>query len=499
MSEQGLGKPKGDERISMEIPSSQQDARCVEPSFPHPNGHLGSSNLRRQKVAEQACVKYEKVMERVYERRRLREAWQQVRRNAGAAGIDKMTVKEFERNEQGYLDFIHEKLKAGHWRFKPARRVLIPKPGSSKEKRKLGIPVVMDRVVAQSVNLVFEEIFSGDFTPSNYGFRRGKSQHQAIDHMRHIVLEGYEQCVSIDLKSFFDEIPHELILKLIRRKIRDEKLITLIARALKAGVIVDGKFEKTQKGCPQGSPLSPMISNIVLNEMDQELEKRRHRYVRWADDFLVFVKSPRAAERVMKGMMRYLEENLGLEVNGEKSQVAPVHKITFLGFQILRGKINVSRKARAKLKQKVRELTKRNNPLSMIEITQQLNQYLRGWVEYFRIQEFEKILEKLDYFIRYRLRSMQLKKWKKPKKFQRVMIRAGIKPSEARRIWVRMNRWRSIRHRMINVVLNLSWFRKLGVIFLDDFTQRTLQMEFPFDTNRRAAYLVGTSGSVGRG
>lgn len=221
-------------------------------------------------------MKHEKVIERVYNPWRLRNAWRQIKKNAGAAGIDKMTVEDFEKREDELLGLIHEKLKEGIYRFKPARRVLIPKEGTFK-MRKLGIPVVMDRIVAQSIHQVFEEIFDPEFTGSNFGFRRGRSQHRAIGHVQSMVGEGYEWCASIDLKSFFDEIPHHLILKLIRRKIADERLVTLIARALKAGVVIEGNFEKTTKGCPQGSPLSPMLSNIVLHELDQELERRGHR------------------------------------------------------------------------------------------------------------------------------------------------------------------------------------------------------------------------------
>ena len=246
-------------------------------------------------------MKHVKVLERVYEPRRLRKAWQQVRQNAGAAGIDQMTVEAFEQRKDELLALIHGKLKAGIYRFKPARRTLIPKEGDSK-MRKVGIPVVMDRVVSQSANLVLQEIFDPEFTKSNYGFRKGHSQRQAIYHIQTIVKEGYEWCASVDLAKFFDEIPHNFVLKLIRRKIADERLVTLIARALKARIMVDGKFEKTTKGCPQGSPLSPMLSNIVLNELDQELEKRGHRYGRWADDFLILLKSERAANRVMEGI-----------------------------------------------------------------------------------------------------------------------------------------------------------------------------------------------------
>ena len=420
-------------------------------------------------------MKQENILERVYNPGRLRMAWQQVRKNAGAAGIDKMTVDAFDQRADELLKLIHEKLKAGTYRFKPARRVLIPKEGSSK-KRKLGIPVVMDRIVSQSVNLVFEVIFDPTFTESTFGFRRGKSQHAAIKHVQAIVLDGYDWCASIDLKSFFDEIPHGLILKLIRRKIADEGLVTLIAKALKAGVMVDGKLEKTTKGCPQGSPVSPMLSNIVLNELDQELERRGHRYCRWADDFLILVKSERAARRVMDGIVKYLEEELNLPVNKEKSRTSQIKNVPFLGFQILRGKISVSNKARTKFKDKVRGLTRRNNPLSMSENVRELNKYLQGWIAYFGIQEFKKIFGDLDAWIRNRLRSMQLKKWKNPHKFQRIMMKAGFKPKEAHRVWIKMNRWQSVHRRAVRFTLNLKWFREQGLLFLNDFTKRPLEL-----------------------
>jgi RNA-directed DNA polymerase len=422
-------------------------------------------------------VKHEKVMERVYEPGRLYRAWQQIRKNAGAAGIDKMTVEEFERREEELLGVINRELRSGTYRFKPARRVLIPKEGSN-GKRKLGIPVVMDRVVSLSIGHVFEEIFGVEFTRSNFGFRRGKSQHQAIGYVRSVVDQGYEWCASIDLRSFFDEIPHGLILKLIRRKIADERLVTLIARALKAGVIVEGKYEETSKGCPQGSPLSPMLSNIVLNELDHELDRRGLRYARWADDFVILVKSERAAKRVMGGTIRYLEDELGLPVNREKSQVAKVKDVPFVGFQILRGKIRVSEKVRRRFKDRVRELTRRNNPMSMYHAIENLNEYLRGWVGYFRIQEFRKLFGDLDRWVRNRLRSMQLKKWKKPRKFQRMMIRAGYKVHEAHEVWVAMNKWRSLARREVLVVLNVAWFRKRGLVFLDDFTRATPELPF---------------------
>ena len=444
-----------------------------------PKGQFATRQSLMQDSHGEKKVKHVKVLERVYEPRRLRKAWQQVKQNAGVAGIDQMTVEAFEQRKDELLTLIHEKLKAGIYRFKPARRSFIPKEGDSK-MRKLGIPVVMDRVVSQSVNLVFQEIFDPDFTKSNYGFRRGHSQRQAIYHVQMIVKEGYKWCASIDLAKFFDEITHNLILKLVRRKIADERLVTLVARALKAGTMVNGKFEKTTKGCPQGSPLSPMLSNIVLNELDQELEKRGHRYCRWADDFLILLKSERAAKRVMEGITGHLENNLNLPVNKEKSQVALVKDVPFLRFQRLREKIRVSNKARLKFKVKVRELTRRNNPLSMYQAIQELKVYLRGWVGYFRIQEFRNLFRDLDGWIRSRLRSMQLKKWKNPRKFQRMMIRVGYKPYEARRVWVKMNRWQSVMRKEVRFVMNLQWFRRQGMIFLHDFTNKQQSLELTF-------------------
>jgi len=423
-------------------------------------------------------MKIEKVMERVYDPRRLHSAWERVKRNAGAAGIDEMTVEQFEDRKRHYLSVIHEKLSTGKYRFRPSRRAYIPKKGSTTKKRPLGIPVVIDRVVATSMYFVLTEIFDRDFTESNLGFRENKSQRKAISHVREAVLEGYVWCASIDLENFFGEIPHGLILKLIRRKISDESFVTLIARALKAGVIVDGKLEKTTKGCPQGSPVSPILSNIVLNELDQELEKRGHRYCRWADDFLILTKSERAARRVMENITLFLEEDLGLPVNREKSKVSRIGEVEFLGFKTTGKKIGMGKGTVNDLKERVRELTKRNNPLSMRQIIMELNEYLSGWISQFRIQEFQTPLRNLDRFIRKRLRSMQLAKWKKPKKFQRMMIRAGYNPKEAHRTWVKMNRWRSVDRREVLFTLNNVWFRRLGLVFLDDFTQRNLELRF---------------------
>jgi group II intron reverse transcriptase/maturase len=414
-------------------------------------------------------MKEREVLVKVYDPERLLMAWQQVRRNAGAAGIDQMTVDDFAQRKAELLALIHDKLVSGSYRFQPAKRVLIPKEGTSK-MRKLGIPVVMDRIVGTSMHNILSDLFDPDFTESNFGFRKGRSQHQAIRHLQMLVKEEREWGVAIDLKSFFDGIPHGLILTLIRRKIADEQFVTLLARLLKAGVIVNGEYEKTTSGCPQGSPLSPVLSNIILNELDQKLEERKLCYCRWADDFVIAVRSPRAAERVMKNTVAYLEEELGLTVNKEKSRIAPIRDITFLGFQILRGNIRVSNKARLRFKKRIRELTHRNNPLSMVQVIRELNKYLHGWIGYFKIQEFKYLFRNLDAWIRSRLRSTQLKKWKKPGKFQRVLIRAGYTPRDAHKVWIKMDRWQSVMRREVRFVMSLAWFREHGLLFLHDFT-----------------------------
>ncbi len=416
------------------------------------------------------------VLRRVYNRERLNQAWQRVKENAGSAGIDEMTVGEFEAREEWYLERIHRKLTTGKYRFKPSKRVEIDKPGSTK-RRKLGIPTVIDRIVGQSMSSVLMEIWEPEFTQWNYGYRPGRNQHQAIGHMRDVISAGYEWCVEIDLQNFFDRIPHNLILKLIRRKIKDERMITLIARALKAGTIVDGKYQPTPKGTAQGSPVSPVISNIVLNELDQELERRGHQYCRWADDVVIFVKSERSGKRVEEGITKYIEE-IGLKVNREKSRVCKFKEVEFLGFQILNKKIKIGSKSRKKMKQKVKELTKRNNPLSMKQIVEELNEYLTGWMGYFQVQEYKRVLEELDWYTRSRLRSMQLKKWKKPRKFQRVMIILGHDVKKSRRTWVKMNKWYSVHRADVKLVLTNKWFRKLGLVFLSDYINRNLELPF---------------------
>lgn len=412
-------------------------------------------------------MKIEEVLEKVYEPRRLLLAWQQVKRNAGAAGIDRMTIVDFDYRKKELFPVIRNKLKDLSYHFKPARRVEIPKEGKPGQVRKLGIPVIMDRIVSQNMNLALEEIFDPLFSESSFGFRKGRSQHQAIQSVKTQVDQGRIWCVSIDMKNFFDEIPHGLILKLIRMKIADERFVTLIARALKAGVIIDGKFVKTEKGSPQGSP---MLSNIVLNELDHILADRKLNFCRWADDFVILLKSERAANRVKDKVIKYLEQDLGIPVNKEKSRVSLIKDVTFLGFTIKYSKIQISDKALSKFKKTVKLLTRRNNPFSMHQLIERLNIYLRGWISYFRIQEKKTLFKRvIDPWIRNRLRSIQLKKWKNPKTFQRMMIKTGYNPKEAYNVHMNMERWVSVTRRSVLFVLNNSWFRQMGLIFLNDF------------------------------
>ena len=476
--EERTRKPKGDEP-SLGTGYRMWKSQEVKSHPVLAGNRLQGGSISTRESHGEGNVKEKEVMERVYDRERLWNAWKQIKTNAGAAGVDKVTVAMFQQQEETYMSLAEEKLRIGHYRFKPARRVLIQKADTTK-KRPLGIPVVMDRVVSQSASRVLEGIVDKTFTRSNFGYRMGKNQHQAVHHMKEIINQGYPWCVSIDLKDFFNQIPHGLIFKLIRRRIADERFVTLIARALKAGVVIDGEFTKTDKGCPQGSPLSPMLSNIVLNELDQELERRGHKYVRWADDVLIFVKSERAAKRVMEGITRYVEGELGLPVNEEKSQILPSHKAAFSGFHVRGGKIDISYAARKRFRNKIRSLTKRSNGKSMCQVVEDINMFLGGWIGYFQLQESKRPLKDLDMFIRNRLRSMQLSKWKKPTKFQRMMIRLGRPVKEAKKTWVQMGRWQSVNRREVLFTLNNMWFRRLGLIFLYDYTNHNLEFKFSY-------------------
>ncbi len=350
------------------------------------------------------------LLERVLSRENLRRAWKRVKANKGAPGIDNMSVKEFPEFVRANWDSIRESLLAGTYQPSPVKRVEIPKPTGG--TRPLGIPTVLDRVIQQGIYRVLMPIFDPGFSDHSYGFRPGRSAHDAVRKVREYIREGYRTAVDLDLSKFFDTVNHDALMHRVARKVRDKRVLRLIGKYLRAGVMVNGRLQKTPQGVPQGGPLSPLLANILLDDLDKELEKRGHRFVRYADDFIILVKSQRAAERVKARIQRFLERKLKLKVNEDKSQVAPTDHIDFLGFTFKGTKIRWSEKAFREFKRRVKKLTGRSWFVKMSYRMEKLAQYLRGWMNYFGISEYYRPIPEVDHWLRRRLRMCYWKQWR---------------------------------------------------------------------------------------
>lgn len=360
----------------------------------------------------------ENLLERIFSRENMLAAWKRVKANKGSAGIDKMTIEDFPAYAQEYWDKIRESLLNGTYEAKPVRRVEIPK-GNTGKTRPLGIPTVQDRLIQQAIAQVLTQIFDPGFSKFSYGFRAGKSAHQAVYQLREYIREGYRIAIDTDLSKFFDTVVHDVLMLRVSRKVQDKRVLKLIGKYLRAGVVVKGRFEKTSKGVPQGGPLSPLLANILLDDLDKELETRGHRFARYADDFTILVKSERAGHRVMSSIKAYLERELKLMINQEKSQVVAVSKASFLGFTFKGTKIKWTDKAFAEFERRIKLYTGRSWSVSMDERLMKLKRYLRGWMNYFGISEFYTPIDGMDGWIRRRIRMCYWKQWR------RVRTRVG--------------------------------------------------------------------------
>ena len=352
------------------------------------------------------------LINRVLERNNLVRALKQVRRNKGAPGIDGMTVDDLPDFLRQHWQLIRQQLIDGTYHPKPVRRVEIPKPDG--RKRKLGIPTVLDRLIQQAIAQVMQEEWDDDFHGNSYGFRPKRNAHQAIRYAQATIRRGYSWLVDCDLEAFFDGVNHDLLMGQLKAKHQDPQLLRLINRYLKAGVQIDGKTKASVEGVPQGGPLSPVLSNVVLDQLDWELENREHQFVRYADDFEVFVKSRKAGERVLKSLRRYLSNTLRLEVNTQKSAVDRPWKRNFLGFTFSRKrgyKIKVANKALIKLRATFKTLSRRTRGHSIVQIVAEIRTTLLGWKAYFDIAEVLSPLQDLDKWFRRRLRCYVWKQW----------------------------------------------------------------------------------------
>ena len=363
------------------------------------------------KPIESPSIQSSSFMTQVLERNNLQRALKQVKRNKGAPGVDGMTVDDLSGYLKQHWKILKAELLKETYRPTPVMRVEIPKPDGS--KRKLGIPTVIDRFIQQAIAQVLQAIWDIDFHDHSYGFRPKRSAHQAIIYAQQTIRSGYGWVVDLDLKSFFDEVNHDRLMNRLQKRIEDKVLLRLINRYLKAGVQINGKKVKSVKGAPQGGPLSPILSNIVLDELDWELERRGHKFARYADDCNIFVKSEVAGERVMKSVRRFIEDSLRLKVNTQKSAVDRPWKRMFLGFSISwRGnRIRVGKKAILKLKGTIRELTRRTRGHTLNQIIADLRKSLLGWKAYFDISEVLSPLHDLDKWIRRKLRCYIWKQW----------------------------------------------------------------------------------------
>lgn len=370
------------------------------------------------------------LMEEICERRNLKEALDRVVKNGGAPGIDKMQVSELLAYLKRNWSSIKTLLLKGKYKPNPVRRVEIPKP-DGKGIRKLGIPCVIDRFIQQAVMQVLQRGFDRTFSEQSYGFRPRKSAHQAISKAQDYLKQGYEYVVDIDLEKFFDRINHDRLISTLTKEIKDKRVIALIRAFLNAGIMENGLFTRTEEGVPQGGPLSPLLSNIVLDELDKELEARDHKFVRYADDCNVYVKSKRAGERVMKSISNFIIQRLKLKVNESKSAVARPQKRKFLGFSFTGGKLlnrrKVADQSLERFKNKIRALTNRNVSMSFERRIILLRNYINGWKAYFGFCETNSLMLDLDSWIRRRLRCVLWKQWKTYKKRMKELIKRGIR------------------------------------------------------------------------
>lgn len=370
----------------------------------------------------------EQLMERVCERENLKGALAQVKRNQGSAGVDGMSVEQLPGYLKAHWLDIRERLLAGQYQPQPVKRVEIDKPGGG-GKRKLGIPCVLDRFIQQALLQVLQPIFEPSFAESSYGFRPGRSAHQAVRRAQDFIAAGQHWVVDLDLEKFFDRVSHDLLLGRVAKKVQDKRVLKLIRAYLTAGVMEQGLVSATEEGTPQGGPLSPLLSNILLTDLDRELERRGHCCVRYADDSNVYVKSERAGQRVKASLTRFLERRLKLRVNEAKSAVARPWQRKFLGFSFTASgepRRRIAPQSLMRFKQRVRELTARSQGRSLSEVIERLAVYLRGWRGYFGFCETPSVLRSLDEWIRRRLRSLVWKQWKRGRRRYAQLVRRGV-------------------------------------------------------------------------
>jgi RNA-directed DNA polymerase len=405
------------------------------------------------------------LLEQALARENMRRAWKRVKANKGAAGVDGMDIAQTGRYLTNAWPNIKDQLMAGTYRPSPVRRVGIPKPDGS--ERELGIPTVVDRLIQQAVLQVLQPLIDPTFSQHSHGFRPGRRARDAVLAAQQYVQDGYRTVVDVDLEKFFDRVNHDVLMDRLRKRIDDAGIIRLIRAYLNAGIMHGGVVADRVKGTPQGGPLSPLLANVLLDEVDRELEGRGHRFVRYADDCNVYVRSPKAGERVM-ALLRRLYGKLHLQVNESKSAVANAFGRKFLGYSLWLawdGNVRraVSAKALATFKQRVRQLTRRSGGRSMTELVEPLRRYVLGWKAYFGLAQTGKVWRSLDEWLRHRLRAIQLKQWRRGTTMYRELRALGASEQVTRLVAANSRRWWRNSYLALNRVLTIAYFDNLGV------------------------------------
>jgi RNA-directed DNA polymerase len=407
----------------------------------------------------------EQLMEEVCGRGNCKQALKRVKANKGSAGVDGMTVQQLPEYLKQHWPAIREQLLSGTYKPQPVRRVEIPKPDGG--VRKLGIPTVLDRFIQQAVMQVLQGRWDRTFSDHSYGFRPGRSAHQAVEQAQQYIAEGYRWCVDLDLEKFFDRVSHDKLMARIEARVSDRRLLRLIRTFLKAGVMEGGLVSPVDEGTPQGGPLSPLLSNIVLDEFDRELERRGLRFARYADDCNVYVRSRRAGERVMASITRFITTKLKLKVNEQKSAVARPWERKFLGFSFTANrepKRRIAPKAVLRFKEKVRELTRRTRGVSTERMAKELARYLQGWIGYFGACQTPSVLEDLEKWFRRRLRSAIWKQWKRGSvRFAELRKRGVGKDLAAKTAGSAHGPWRLADSPGLHFALPNAYFDSLGI------------------------------------
>jgi group II intron reverse transcriptase/maturase len=431
-----------------------------------------TTHLRTKAELEQASG----LMDTVCERGNLKLAYQRVVENKGAAGVDGIGVAEFKDHLKQHWPTIKAKLLAGEFMPQPVRRVDIPKPQGG--VRTLGIPTLTDRLIQQALHQVLSPIFEADFSASSYGFRPGRNAHQAVKAAKQYVAEGRRFVVDMDLEKFFDRVNHDLLMEKLSKKIGDGRVLRLIRRYLEAGMMAAGIVSPRTEGTPQGGPLSPLLSNILLTGLDRELERRGHAFCRYADDCNIYVRSQQAGERVMASITRFLADTLKLTVNAAKSAVARPWKRRFLGYSLSwhqAPRLRIAPASYQRLGNRVREILKGKRGRSLTATIDELNPLLRGWMAYFRLTETKKALEELDGWIRHKLRCILWRQWKRPYTRATNLRKAGLTEERAfRSAFNQRGPWWNSGASHMNQAFPKSFFDRLGLVSLLD-TMRRLQ------------------------